>query len=63
MTVGKDVTTNPMKIATWNINGVKARIDAATTWLRSASPDIACLQEIKCMDEAFPLSAFEDLGL
>jgi exodeoxyribonuclease III len=51
-----------MKIATWNINGVKARIDAATTWLRSASPDIACLQEIKCMDEAFPISAFEDLG-
>jgi exodeoxyribonuclease III len=51
-----------MKIATWNINGVKARIDAATTWLRSASPDIACLQEIKCADEAFPTEAFEDLG-
>jgi exodeoxyribonuclease III len=51
-----------MKIATWNINGIKARIDAATTWLKSASPDIACLQEIKCMDEAFPASAFEDLG-
>ena len=51
-----------MKIATWNINGIKARIDAATTWLRAASPDIACLQEIKCMDEAFPVGAFEDLG-
>jgi exodeoxyribonuclease-3 len=51
-----------MKIATWNINGIKARIDAATTWLKSASPDIACLQEIKCADEAFPKEAFEDLG-
>jgi exodeoxyribonuclease-3 len=51
-----------MKIASWNINGIKARIDAATTWLKSASPDIACLQEIKCMDEAFPRQSFEDLG-
>ena len=51
-----------MKIATWNINGIKARIDAAQTWLRSASPDIACLQEIKCADEAFPSLEFEALG-
>lgn len=54
--------TPRMKIATWNINGIKARIDTATTWLKSESPDIACLQEIKCMDEAFPTGAFEDLG-
>ena len=51
-----------MKIATWNINGVKARIDAAQTWLKAASPDIACLQEIKCADEAFPTEMFEALG-
>src|SRR4030095_14075862 len=51
-----------MKIATWNINGIKARSDVATTWLKSASPDIACLQEIKCADEGFPKEAFEDLG-
>ena len=51
-----------MKIATWNINGIKARIDAATTWLKAASPDIACLQEIKCVDEAFPRFEFEALG-
>ena len=51
-----------MKIATWNINGIKARIEAATTWLKSASPDIACLQEIKCVDEAFPKEVFEELG-
>jgi exodeoxyribonuclease-3 len=51
-----------MKIASWNINGIKARIDAAMTWLKSASPDIACLQEIKCADEAFPRFEFEALG-
>ena len=53
---------NPMKIATWNINGIKARIDAALTWLKQANPDIACLQEIKCADEAFPRFEFEALG-
>ena len=51
-----------VKIATWNINGVKARIDTASAWLKSASPDIACLQEIKCRDELFPVQVFEDLG-
>src|SRR4029079_2077644 len=56
------MTAIPMKIATWNINGIKARIEAATTWLKSASPDIACLQEIKCVDEAFPSFEFEAMG-
>lgn len=51
-----------MKIATWNINGIKARADAAVTWLRQAEPDIACLQETKCTDEAFPKHLFKDLG-
>ncbi|MFD0987516.1 exodeoxyribonuclease III [Methyloligella solikamskensis] len=51
-----------MKIATWNINGIKARIDTLLTWLKDASPDIACLQEIKCVDEAFPSELFEELG-
>jgi exodeoxyribonuclease-3 len=51
-----------MKIATWNINGVKARLDAAVTWLKDASPDVACLQEIKSVDEAFPTDAFASLG-
>jgi exodeoxyribonuclease III len=51
-----------MKIATWNINGVKARIDSALTWLKEAAPDVACFQEIKCTDEAFPAEAFEALG-
>jgi exodeoxyribonuclease-3 len=51
-----------MKIATWNINGVKARLDSALTYLRQAAPDVVCLQEIKSVDEGFPGSAFEDLG-
>jgi exodeoxyribonuclease-3 len=51
-----------MKIATWNVNGIKARIDAARIWLKSAAPDIACLQEIKCTEDAFPRLEFEELG-
>ncbi|ADZ70774.1 exodeoxyribonuclease III [Polymorphum gilvum] len=51
-----------MKIATWNINGVKARIDTVLAWLQEARPDVACLQEIKSVDEAFPCQPFEDLG-
>jgi len=51
-----------MKIATWNINGVKARLETVRTWLRAASPDIACFQEIKSVDENFPAEAFEELG-
>ena len=51
-----------MKIATWNINGVKARIDGAVTWLKEAEPDVACFQEIKTRDEAFPAAPFEALG-
>ncbi|MGI3126379.1 exodeoxyribonuclease III [Nitratireductor sp. PBL-C9] len=51
-----------MKIATWNINGVKARIDNLLHWLSESSPDIACLQEIKSVDELFPREAIEALG-
>lgn len=51
-----------MKVATWNINGVKARIESALTYLRQENPDVICLQEIKSVDENFPAGAFEDLG-
>ena len=51
-----------MKIATWNINGVRARIEGATAWVKDAQPDIVCLQEIKSEDAAFPGEAFEELG-
>lgn len=51
-----------MKLATWNINGVKARIEALKAWLGTASPDLVVLQEIKSVDEAFPRQEIEDLG-
>jgi exodeoxyribonuclease-3 len=54
--------TPPLKIATWNINGVKARLETSLSWLSEARPDIVCLQEIKSVDEGFPASAFEELG-
>ncbi len=51
-----------MKIATFNINGIKARIAALGDWLDEAQPDVALLQEIKSVDENFPAEAFEDRG-
>jgi len=51
-----------MKIATFNINGIKARIAALPAWLKEATPDVVLLQEIKSVDEAFPSTVFEDLG-
>ncbi|MBB1247969.1 exodeoxyribonuclease III [Rhizobium sp. G21] len=51
-----------MKIATWNINGVRARIDNLLAWLKESAPDIVCLQEIKCQDDAFPRGEIEALG-
>ncbi len=51
-----------MKLATWNVNSIKARLDAARAWLKEAEPDVVCLQETKTTDEAFPADAFESLG-
>ena len=51
-----------MKSATWNINGVRARIDTLKTWLTQARPDVVCLQEIKTVDEGFPAAEIEALG-
>ena len=51
-----------MKIASWNINGIKARLENLARWLEEANPDIACLQEIKSIDQNFPTERFEELG-
>ena len=51
-----------MKLATFNINGIKARIDALPAWLAAAQPDVVCLQEIKSVDEGFPREVFEAMG-
>ncbi|MCK5494976.1 MAG: endonuclease/exonuclease/phosphatase family protein, partial [Hyphomicrobiaceae bacterium] len=51
-----------MKIATFNVNSVKARLPRVLEWLKEAAPDVALLQEIKTVDEAFPAMEIEDLG-
>jgi exodeoxyribonuclease III len=51
-----------MKLATFNINGIKARAEALPAWLAQAQPDVVCLQEIKSVDEGFPRSEYEALG-
>ena len=51
-----------MKIATWNVNSIKARLHAVTAWLEAEKPDIACLQEIKTIDEGFPREEIEAMG-
>lgn len=51
-----------MQIVTYNINGVKARIETLLTWLKEASPDVVAVQEIKSVDENFPRELIEELG-
>ena len=51
-----------MRIATWNVNSIKQRMETATAWLAETQPDVVCLQETKCIDEAFPREPFETLG-
>lgn len=51
-----------MKLATWNVNSVIARLPLVTKWLAEAVPDVLCLQELKCVDEKFPAEAFAELG-
>lgn len=51
-----------MLIATWNVNSIKQRLDHAVRFLEEAKPDVLCLQELKCQDEAFPAERLEALG-
>lgn len=51
-----------MKIATWNVNSIRARLPHVIRWLDEQSPDVLCLQELKTPDEEFPRAAFEALG-
>ena len=51
-----------MKIATWNVNSIRARADRLVAWLEKASPDIVCLQETKVVDEDFPTDAIAEVG-
>ena len=51
-----------MKIATWNVNSIKARLPNVIEWLQEAKPDVVLLQETKTVDDGFPAMEIEDLG-
>ncbi|MBN1208634.1 MAG: exodeoxyribonuclease III [Myxococcaceae bacterium] len=51
-----------MKIATWNVNSVRARQERLLNWLKAHQPDVLCLQELKCEEQAFPTEAVRELG-
>lgn len=51
-----------MKIATWNVNSIRSRLDRLLAWLQRTQPDVACLQELKVTDEAFPYEPIQRAG-
>ena len=51
-----------MKIATYNLNGIRARLPRLLEWLEREQPDVACLQELKCADESLPIADIEAAG-
>jgi exodeoxyribonuclease III len=52
----------PMRIATWNVNSIRARIDRVTQWLKDSDVDVLAIQETKCRDDQFPADVFARLG-
>lgn len=53
---------NAMRLATWNVNSIRARVDRVTDWLERADVDVLAMQETKCSDEQFPTMPFAALG-
>jgi len=51
-----------VKIATWNVNSIRSRLDRVLNWLDRNSPDVLCLQELKCTDEQFPFAEIQAGG-
>ena len=51
-----------MKLATYNLNGIRARLPRLLEWLAREQPDVACLQELKCADESLPIADIEAAG-
>ena len=60
--LGRNPQASPMRIATWNVNSVRTRLEQVTAWLAAQQPEVLCLQETKVSDELFPQAAFEALG-
>lgn len=52
----------PLKITTWNVNSVRFRINLVAKFVKAVRPDVLCLQETKCPDDAFPMKRFRRLG-
>src|SRR4051794_41907364 len=52
----------PLTVTTWNINSVRLRINLVSRFIKAVRPDVICLQETKCPDDAFPLKRFRRLG-
>ena len=50
-----------MRLATWNVNSIRARVDRVTDWLLANDVDALCIQETKCKDEQFPFDRFEEI--
>src|SRR6266481_7188773 len=51
-----------LTVSSWNINWVRLRIDLVAKFIKAVRPDVLCLQETKCIDDAFPLKRFRRLG-
>ena len=51
-----------MKIATYNVNSIRIRLDAIMAWIEKHQPDVLCIQETKCQDDAFPLLVLQSTG-
>ena len=51
-----------MRLATWNVNSIRARVDRVTDWLERADVDVLAMQETKCTDDQFPTMPFAALG-
>ena len=51
-----------MKIVTWNVNSIRARLERVVAWVAANRPDVVCMQELKVVDEDFPAAPFRELG-
>ena len=51
-----------MKLATYNLNGIRARLPRLVEWLEREQPDVVCLQELKCADDSLPIADIEAAG-
>lgn len=57
-----DIPRRSLRLATWNVNSITARLPRLLAWLEQTAPDVVCLQELKCSAATFPTGALADLG-